>query len=25
MNMMYFMNMFLQVFRWRCYYVWYKH
>jgi len=19
------MNMFLQVFRWRCYYVWYKH
>jgi len=23
--MMYFMNMFLQVFRWRYYYVWYKH
>jgi len=23
--MMYFMNMFLQVFRWRCYYVWYRH
>jgi len=22
---MYFMNMFLQVFKWRCYYVWYKH
>jgi len=19
------MNMFLQIFRWRCYYVWYKH
>jgi len=23
--MMYFMNIFLQVVRWRCYYVWYKH